>query len=92
MSNADDRFTRRTFLVGASALTATSHAASATPSWADPAMRFPNYWTGRWSASDSLDSSLLPTNGLSTAIPWCAHAHAWPLYCYLRLTQAATSA
>jgi len=49
---------------------------------------FPNYWTGRWSASDSLDSSLLPTNGLSTAIPWCAHAHAWPLYCYLRLRSA----
>jgi Glycosyl hydrolase 36 superfamily, catalytic domain len=52
------------------------------------AAHFPDYWTGRWSASDSLDSSLLPTQGLSTAIPWCAHAHAWPLYCYLRLTEA----
>ena len=55
------------------------------------AAHFPDYWTGRWSASDSLDSSLLPTNGLSTAIPWCAHAHAWPLYCYLRLTEVSTS-
>ncbi|MGB6973916.1 MAG: hypothetical protein WBD67_04455 [Terracidiphilus sp.] len=52
------------------------------------AAHFPDYWTGRWSASDSLDSSLLPTSGLSTAIPWCAHAHAWPLYCYLRLTES----
>jgi Glycosyl hydrolase 36 superfamily, catalytic domain len=52
------------------------------------AAQFPHYWTGRWSASDSLDSSLLPTTGLSTAIPWCAHAHAWPLYCYLRLAEA----
>jgi len=55
------------------------------------AAHFPDYWTGRWSASDSLDSSLLPTNGLSIAIPWCAHAHAWPLYCYLRLTEVSTS-
>ncbi|MGB6728739.1 MAG: hypothetical protein WBE74_22800, partial [Terracidiphilus sp.] len=37
------------------------------------AAHFPDYWTGRWSASDSLDSSLLPTAGLSTGIPWCAH-------------------
>jgi cellobiose phosphorylase len=56
--------------------------------FANYARSFPNYWTGQWSASDSLDSSLLPTNGLSTAIPYCAHAHAWPLYCYLRLRSA----
>ena len=55
--------------------------------FANYAEHFPDYWTGRWSASDSLDSSLLPTQGLSTAIPWCAHAHAWPLYCYLRLNE-----
>ena len=59
--------------------------------FANYAAHFPDYWTGRWSASDSLDSSLLPTNGLSTGIPWCAHAHAWPLYCYLRLTEVSTS-
>lgn len=51
------------------------------------AKAFPNYWTGRWSASDSLDSSLLPTEGLSANITYCAHAHAWPLYCYLRLQE-----
>lgn len=49
--------------------------------------RFPNYWTGQWTAPDSLDSSLLPTEGLSPMMTYCAHAHAWPLYCYLRLKQ-----
>jgi cellobiose phosphorylase len=48
---------------------------------------YPAYWTGQWSASDSLDSSSLPTAGLSSFIPYCAHSHAWPLYCYLRLKQ-----
>lgn len=53
---------------------------------------FPDYWTGQWSASDSLDSSLLKTQGLSSAlIPWCAHAHAWPLYCWLRLRESPSS-
>ena len=56
--------------------------------FANYARRFPNYWTGLWTASDSLDSSLQPTVGLSSNIPWCAHAHAWPLYCYLRLREA----
>ncbi|MFZ0663333.1 MAG: hypothetical protein WAM66_11620 [Acidobacteriaceae bacterium] len=60
--------------------------------FANYAKNFPTYWTGQWSASDSLDSSLLPTSGLSTAIPWCAHAHAWPLYCYLRLRALEQSA
>jgi cellobiose phosphorylase len=49
------------------------------------ASTFPEYWTGQWSASDSLDSSLVQTNGLSENMVWCAHAHAWPLYCWLRL-------
>jgi len=49
------------------------------------ARNYPDYWTGQWSAADSLDSSLLKTNGLSPHIPYCAHSHAWPLYCYLRL-------
>ena len=49
---------------------------------------FPEYWTGQWSAADALDSASLPTQGLSSLIPYCAHAHAWPLYCYLRLREA----
>jgi cellobiose phosphorylase len=60
--------------------------------FANYAHKFPNYWTGQWSASDSLDSSLLKTNGLSSGIPWCAHAHAWPLYCWLRLRESAHQA
>ena len=60
--------------------------------FANYARSFPDYWTGQWSASDSLDSSLLKTNGLSSAIPWCAHAHAWPLYCWLRLRESASTA
>jgi hypothetical protein len=51
------------------------------------ARSYPDYWTGRWSASDSLDSSLLKTNGLSENMVYCAHAHAWPLYCWLRLRE-----
>ena len=55
---------------------------------------FPDYWSGYWSAPDNIDSSLIPTEGLpDQAHNWaetpvyCAHAHAWPLYCYYKLTQ-----
>lgn len=54
--------------------------------------RFPAYWTGQWSACDSLDSASLATEGLSIFIPYCAHAHAWPLYLYLRLREGDGSA
>jgi cellobiose phosphorylase len=47
--------------------------------FANYAKSFPEYWTGRWSGSDSLDSSLLPSEGLAANITYCAHAHAWPL-------------
>ncbi|HTY83250.1 MAG TPA: hypothetical protein VMB19_03480 [Silvibacterium sp.] len=57
--------------------------------FANYAKNFPEYWTGRWSASDSLDSSLLPTEGLAANITYCAHSHAWPLYCYVRLREEA---
>jgi len=53
--------------------------------FANFAKHYPQYWAGQWSASDSLNSSRLSTGGLSVAMPYCAHAHAWPLYCYLRL-------
>ncbi len=61
-------------------------------SFANYAQKFPDYWTGQWSASDSIDSSLLRTQGLASGIPWCAHAHAWPLYCWLRLHELEKSA
>ncbi len=49
--------------------------------FANYARKFPQYWTGQWSASDALDAAALPTEGLSQNIVYCAHAHAWPLYC-----------
>jgi cellobiose phosphorylase len=49
--------------------------------------RFPAYWTGQWTASDSLDAASLVTEGLSVYLTYCAHAHAWPLYLYLRLQE-----
>jgi cellobiose phosphorylase len=49
--------------------------------------RFPAYWTGQWTASDSLDAASLATEGLSVYLTYCAHAHAWPLYLYLRLQE-----
>ena len=52
-------------------------------SFANYARQHPAYWTGAWSASDSLDSARLPTGGTSVFPPFCAHAHAWPLHCYL---------
>jgi cellobiose phosphorylase len=53
-------------------------------SFANFTAKYPRYWTGQWTASDSLNSSLVPSEGLSEMMVWCAHAHAWPLYCWLR--------
>lgn len=51
--------------------------------------RFPDYWSSYWSAADNIESSLIPEEGLPdqtwnySAIPvYCAHPHAWILYCY----------
>lgn len=50
---------------------------------------FPQYWSSYWSAADNQESSLIPEEGLPdqtidySAIPvYCAHPHAWILYCY----------
>jgi cellobiose phosphorylase len=66
--------------------------------FANYADNFPEYWSGHWSASDNIDSSLLPTEGLpdqayiwSETPVYCAHAHAWPLYCYYKLTEEANT-
>jgi cellobiose phosphorylase len=55
--------------------------------FANYAKNYPAYWTGQWSASDALDSARLKSSGLSSNIVYCSHAHAWPLYCYLRLRE-----
>lgn len=57
----------------------------------------PDYWVGRWTAPDELNSSL-SRDGLYafwTDMPdyrlcfqgWCCHAHSWPLYCYCKLNE-----
>ncbi len=59
------------------------------------ARQFPQYWTSYWSAADNVESSLMgPEEGLPdqsfdyAAIPiYCAHPHAWILYCYYRLQE-----
>ena len=49
------------------------------------ARHYPATWTGQWTAADSIDATALASPGRSTMLPWCAHAHAWPLYAYLKL-------
>lgn len=59
------------------------------------AQYFPSYWIGQWTAPDTLNSSLsgrhegLPTpdSVWTPFAAWCAHPHAWPLYCYYRLRE-----
>ena len=62
---------------------------------AHAAEAFPDWWTVYWSAADNLESSLMPGFGLADqswvwpeAPVFCAHPHAWPLYCYARLREA----
>ena len=61
------------------------------------AKTFPNNWVGQWTAPECLNSVITgPMAGLPrTGDDWrwmsfpayCAHAHAWPLYCYHRLQE-----
>ncbi len=56
--------------------------------------QFPNYWASYWASFDSLDSSILPSEGLHAQqrfpakmkTTYCAHIHAWLVYeyCYLK--------
>ncbi|MCX7697571.1 MAG: hypothetical protein N2Z72_07770 [Bacteroidales bacterium] len=55
---------------------------------------FPKYWSSYWSASDNVESSLIIEEGLPdqtwtySSIPvYCAHPHAWFLYCYYRINE-----
>ena len=55
--------------------------------------QYPEFWTSWWSAADNFESSLMgPQTGLPDQsydfweIPvYCAHPHAWILYCYYKL-------
>lgn len=52
---------------------------------------YPDYWVGHWTAADSVESSLSRSEGMyrpwvdNAFQPFCAHPHAWMLYCYYRL-------
>lgn len=55
---------------------------------------FPQYWSSYWSSADNIESSLIPEEGLPdqtidyASIPvYCAHPHAWILYCYYKLKE-----
>ena len=59
------------------------------------AEEFPQYWSSYWSAADNLESSMILEEGLPDQtmdyanIPvYCAHPHAWILYCYYYLEKA----
>lgn len=58
------------------------------------AKHFPNYWTSYWNSFDSVDSSILPSEGLAAQrfgkdvrTTYCSHIHAWLVYEYLYLTE-----
>ena len=56
--------------------------------WASYSGQFPDYWSSYWSAADSFNASILPTEGLPGFLNqpvFCAHSHAWVLYCYYKL-------
>lgn len=56
---------------------------------------FPQYWTSYWSAADNIESSLIPEEGLPDQTDsyadqpvYCAHPHAWILYCYYMINNS----
>lgn len=58
------------------------------------AKEFPKYWSSYWSAADNVESSLIIEEGLPdqsedySCIPvYCAHPHAWMVYCYYKLCE-----
>ena len=57
---------------------------------------FPEYWSAYWTASDNQESSLMPGEGLPDQSffygeypAYCAHPHAWLLFCYYYLQEQA---
>ena len=65
---------------------------------ANCAAAFPQYWSSYWSSADNIESSLIPAEGLpdqsgefAESPVFCAHQHAWILYCYFRLIHGSQS-
>jgi cellobiose phosphorylase len=68
-----------------------------TMSFHNFAKAYPDYTLGRWTNSDSMQSSLHPREGLlnywkptleESGIGYCSHPHSWPLYNYHRIRDA----
>ncbi|KGE18729.1 GH36-type glycosyl hydrolase domain-containing protein [Paenibacillus wynnii] len=59
------------------------------------AENYPDYWLGHWTFADVLESSLFNREGLYKGWlkdpfqAFCAHAHAWLLYCYYKVCREA---
>jgi len=61
------------------------------------AKNFPDYWVGQWTGPECFNSAPIGSiaglprtcsSHMFTSFPaYCAHAHAWPLYCYYRLKE-----
>ncbi len=59
--------------------------------------QYPDYWVGHWTAPDEMNSTLYreglycfwtSENERKTAFQgYCSHPHAWPLFCYFKLTE-----
>jgi cellobiose phosphorylase len=59
--------------------------------------KFPQYWSCYWSSFDSVDSSVLPSEGihaqlegwkyLNQKVTYCSHIHSWLIYSYKYLKE-----
>ena len=59
--------------------------------------QYPDYWVGRWTANDEVNSTLyreglysfwVSVPDLSQAFQgFCSHPHTWPLFCYFKLKE-----
>lgn len=65
-------------------------------SFANFARAYPDYWMGRWTHFDCVQSTLSEREGLlnywrgtfrQQSIGYCSHAHSWPLYNYHRIME-----
>lgn len=64
------------------------------------AKHYPSYWTGLWSAADTVNSTKAgaiaglprPDNGgtWTTFASYCGHPHAWPIYAWTRINEGVT--
>lgn len=56
-------------------------------SFQNQSKQFPNYWTGYWTASDYIHSSISDSEGASNNWPFCSLPHAFKIYTYFKLKE-----